>query len=132
MFDNTNVATVRRGPLKGLRFIAALALLLASLAAPGQAQNNFNSGSTGADGTLSPTANQTLQVPASGVFNFTTVDVPAGVTITFTRNAQNTPVTILASGNVTIAGTLSVAGSAGTTTGVVGQGGPGAFNGGLG
>jgi len=51
-----------------------------------------------------------VQLPESGVFNFTTVNIPAGVTITFRRNSRNTPVTILASGNVTIAGTIDVSG----------------------
>jgi hypothetical protein len=73
----------------------------------------FNSGSTGADGALNPAANTTLALPASGVFNYTTVTIPAGVTVT--PNAGNTPVTILASGNVTIAGTIDVSGSAAGT-----------------
>ena len=64
----------------------------------------FNSGSTGTDGVFSPTANVTLALSADGVFNFTTVNIPSGVTVTFTPNAANTPVTILASGSVTIDG----------------------------
>ena len=63
----------------------------------------FNSGSTGADGPFSPTATTTLTLPPSGVFNFTTVNIPSSVTVRFTKNAANTPVTILASGDVTIA-----------------------------
>jgi hypothetical protein len=103
----------------------------------------FNSGSTGADGAFSPAINTTLPLPPNGVFNFTTVNIPAGVTVTFTRNAANTPVVILASGNVTIAGTLSVNGnsspSAGTygdgnqaDDGLPGLGGPGGYDGGRG
>jgi len=107
------------------------AILLAGRAVPTRAQNNFNSGSTGADGAFSPTGNQTLQVPPSGVFNFTTINVPAGATITFTRNALNTPVTILASGTVTIAGSLVVSGQPGAN-GPGGLGGPGGFDGGIG
>jgi hypothetical protein len=98
-----------------------------------QAQATFNSGSTGADGAFSPTSSQSIQVPAGGVFNFLTVNIPSGVTITFTRNAANTPVTILASGNVTIAGTISVAGqNVGSSVNNGGLGGPGGFNGGQG
>jgi hypothetical protein len=73
----------------------------------------FTSGSTGADGAFSPTANTTVTLPASGVFNYTTVNIPAGVTVKFTKNATNTPVTILATGNVTIVGTIDIRGSSG-------------------
>jgi hypothetical protein len=100
----------------------------------------FNSGSTGADGAFSPTANTTLTLPPNGVFNYTTVNIPAGVTVKFTRNAANTPVTILATGNVTITGTIDIRGAAGVTTaaGITavgttgGAGGPGGFDGGNG
>ena len=99
----------------------------------------FNSGSTGADGPFSPTATTTLTLPSSGAFNFTTVNIPSGVTVRFTKNAANTPVTILASGDVTIAGTIDVSGSPGgigssqtllAPSG--GSGGPGGFSGGSG
>lgn len=100
----------------------------------------FNSGSTGADGAFSPTANATLALPPDGAFNFTTINIPAGVTVRFTRNTANTPVTLLASGNVTIAGTIDVSGGpsgapiANTTslTFNAGAGGPGGFDGGAG
>ncbi len=99
----------------------------------------FSSGSTGADGAFAPTASTMLTLPPSGAFNFTTVTIPAGVTVTFTKNAANTPVTLLASGTVTVAGTISVngtTGAAGTTTGPLfnpgAPGGPGGFMGGQG
>ncbi|MEK6618595.1 MAG: hypothetical protein AABY90_07870, partial [Nitrospirota bacterium] len=99
----------------------------------------FSSGSTGADGAFAPTANTILTLPPNGVFNYATVDVPAGVTVTFQRNAANTPVTILATGNVTIAGTISVNGTKGTDGATSGPsfnpgalGGPGGFTGGQG
>jgi len=69
----------------------------------------FSSGSTGADGTFAPTQNTALALPANGIFNFTTVNIPAGVTVTFQNNGTNTPVTILATGDVTIAGTIALA-----------------------
>lgn len=106
--------------------------------APVSAQT-FNSGSTGADGAFSPTTNTTLALPASGVFNFTTINVPSGVTLRFTRNTSNTPVTLLASGDVTIAGTIDVGGARGgdgafatILASNAGPGGPGAFDGGAG
>jgi hypothetical protein len=91
----------------------------------------FDSGSTGADGALNPTSNTVIQLPASGVLNYTTVNIPTGVTVTFTGNASNTPVTMLATGDVTIAGTISVNGT--NASGMyAGKGGPGGFDGGLG
>lgn len=103
----------------------------------------FNSGSTGADGAFSPSVNTTLQLPPNGVFNFTTVNIPTGITVKFLKNSANTPVTILASGNVTVAGTIDVSGGAAAASGAAGDGnlgddgqpgigGPGGFNGGFG
>lgn len=109
-----------------------------ALAATFAGAAGFNSGSTGADGPFNPTANTTLTMPANGVFNFTTVNIPAGVTVTFTKNAANTPVIWLATGNVTIAGTVDVRGknSATADTTEVGSlggiGGPGGYDGGRG
>jgi hypothetical protein len=103
----------------------------------------FESGSTGADGEFKPTVNTVLEVPPSGVFNFTTVDIPAGVTVTFKKNATNTPVVVLASGNVTVAGALNLSGGSSTPVGAAGNGnlgddgipgagGPGGYDGGRG
>ena len=129
---------------------AALSLLLAlGIAALASAQT-FTSGSTGADGVFNPpttvpagtTVNgstYTVPLPASGTFNFTTITIASGTTVKFARNAKNTPVTLLASGDVTIAGTIDLNGSAGaayqTTTATYstgGKGGPGGYDGGSG
>ena len=103
--------------------------------APLMAQT-FVSGSTGADGPMpicSPApCTTTLQLPPSGIFNFTTVNIPAGVTVKFLRNEGNTPVTILATGDVSISsGSIDVTGSA-AVSGVPGRGGPGGFDGAMG
>ncbi len=93
----------------------------------------FSSGSTGTDGPLVVSSNTTLALPPDGVFNFTTVDIQAGATLTFTPNAANTPVTILATGEVTVAGTIALDGTTGGRgLNSAGVGGPGGFNGGLG
>src|SRR5712692_6261595 len=119
--------TLKRVRVAVLGFV----LCMAWTPAPARAQlNNFSSGSTGADGAFSPTTSQTIQVPESGVFNFTTINIPTGVTITYTRNSKNTPVTILATGDVTIVGTISVAGAGGLSNGGGGRGGPGGYDGG--
>lgn len=116
--------------LRATRTALGIALLLALSALSVQAQGNFQSGSTGADGAFNPTTTQTIAVPESGVFNFTTVTIPSGVTITFTSNSNNTPLTILASGDVVISGTINITGKAANTNGTGGLGGPGGFAGG--
>ena len=121
---------------KALNMIWVLALL------PGLAQA-FNSGSTGVDGDFNPTANIKLPLPVDGVFNFKSVNIPANVTVTFARNAANTPVTILVQSDATIAGTIDVSGQNSADTGSAGDGnladdgipalgGPGGFDGGAG
>jgi hypothetical protein len=116
----------------------ALCGALAATTGPVRAQT-FNSGSTGADGAFSLTTNTTLALPATGLFNFTTVTIPSGVTVRFTRNAANTAVRFLATGNVSIAGTIDIsATSGGNVVGGTflgsnaGTGGPGGFDGGNG
>jgi len=111
--------------------LAAVLLTLLCAASNALAQSTYSSGSTGADGPFAPTANQTITVPDSGVFNFTTVKIPQDVTIRFLRNSKNKPVTILASGDVTIAGAIVVDGGTAAGSGA-GQGGPGGFDGGTG
>lgn len=115
--------------------------LLALPAAPIFAQT-FSSGSTGADGPFNPptsvpagtTVNgstYTVPLAATGIYNFTTITVPSGVTVTFVRNASNSPVILLATGNVTIAGIIDVSGAPGSSF-QPGRGGPGGFDGGVG
>jgi hypothetical protein len=106
----------------------------------------FNSGSTGADGALEPplgTTEVNVQLPASGVLNYTTVKIQAGTTVRFLRNTSNTPAVLLASGDVIIDGVIDVSGTDGAAAGlagdgnriddgVPGKGGPGGFDGGYG
>ncbi len=105
--------------------------LISLISAYASVAAGFNSGSTGADGAFNPTTNTELQVPADGIFNFTTVDIPAGVIVTFKKNAANTPVYILAAGDVTIAGIININGA--DANGIYpGKGGSGGFDGGTG
>jgi hypothetical protein len=70
-----------------------------------------------------------------GIWNFTTIDVPAGVSVYFVRNTGNTPIRWLASGHVNIEGSLRLDGQNGFASelgGVTSIGGPGGFDGGLG
>ncbi len=77
---------------------------------------------------------QQVTLPSDGILNFNNVTVPAGVTITFARNNDNTPVRIFAKGDVLINGTINVAGGngGGAGNGSPGIGGPGGYNGGRG
>ena len=123
--------------------LSAKALLAGSLMSLVSVSFAFESGSTGIDGAFSPQVDTTLQLPEDGIFNFTSVTIPNSVTVRFEPNTTNTPVVILASGDVTINGSIDVSGTNGADTGafgdgnigddgIPGQGGPGGFNGGLG
>lgn len=112
---------------RGLCFILATLIILFCHSA----SYGFSSGSTGSLGALNPTASIEITLPGNGILNYTTVTIPAGVTVTFKTNAANTPVYMLATGNVTIAGTINVSGGHGSGV-IPGKGGPGGFDGGLG
>lgn len=93
----------------------------------------FDSGSDGSYGPINITTYTVLQVPDDGIFNATTVYVapyPAG--LVFIKNSRNTPVYILATGDVTIEGGIGVDGepSPGGGSSAGGPGGPGGFDGG--
>src|SRR5262245_29243172 len=94
-------------------------------------------------GTIAGSRSLQIPLPADGVMVFNSVNLaprPAdsgALTVSFIRNAANTPVTLLVSGNVTIAAgtTLALGGEGGvaassTVLGRGGLGGPGAFRGG--
>lgn len=137
MVERTWVHRTRSRSVTTLAIAAGLVFL--SFGSPAALAQTFNSGSTGVDGTFNPTTSTTLTLPPDGVFNFTTINIPAGVTVTFARNTVNTPVTMLASGNITIAGTIDVSGSPGAVgsvgtnlAGDAGVGGAGGFDGGTG
>lgn len=114
--------------------LAILTLLFVAPSARGQV---YDSGSTGVLGALTPTENTTVLLPPGGVLHYTVVDIPSGVTVTFQRNAQNTPVYLLATGDVMISGKIDVAGKATGSavnrwwvTQLGGLGGPGGGDGG--
>jgi hypothetical protein len=91
----------------------------------------FNSGSDGSYGPLAVTNDTTLPMPPDGIFHCTTINVAAGATLRFNKNALNTPVYLLATGDVVITGAIDVSGTAATNnTRILGRGGPGGFDGG--
>jgi len=108
---------------------ASFVVALVAGVAPCALAQSFSSGSTGADGALSVTTgtcSTTVQLPASGILNYTTVNVASGCDLFFSPNVTNTPVTMLATGAVTIAGYVYVSAPNAST----GAPGPGGFYGG--
>jgi hypothetical protein len=89
----------------------------------------FSSGSNGSYGPMNITKDTQLQLPPDGIFHCTTITVAAGATLWFKRNDLNTPVYLLARGDVNIAGTVDVSAEASTAS-TPGRGGPGGFDGG--
>ncbi|MBN1476136.1 hypothetical protein JXA47_05235 [Candidatus Sumerlaeota bacterium] len=119
------------------RFLS-LITLGAALAMPSAAQ--FDSGSTGVDGPLDIQTNTVLPVQEDGVHHYTTINVANGATLSFSPNSLNTPVIFLASGDVTIDGTVNLNGQTGrlwndpqgALPGSEAQPGPGGYPGGIG
>lgn len=105
--------------------LAALALL----ASPRLPAATFSAGSDGSYGALTITNNTVLPVPSNGVFHCTTITIGEGATLSFTPNELNTPVYLLAQGDVVILGAIDVGGQ---NYNVGGRGGPGGFAGGMG
>ena len=105
-----------------------IALGLLFMSAAGWAQN-FTSGSDGSYGPLNITTDTTLDVPANGIFNCTTINVVVNKTLKFRRNDANTPVYLLATGDVSVSGRIDVSGGPGNNV-VGGTAGPGGFDGG--
>src|SRR5579864_5487963 len=106
-----------------------LMLLAAMMALTLNASAQFSSGSTGADGALdfsSVTAGSTVvfdptkftaapHVAGQNIFNFTTITIPANVTVVLSGQNLTGPVFWLAQGDVRINGTLTLSGQSGAT-----------------
>jgi len=117
MSQTSYLPSARRGVRKSVLAFAIAGALASPYAFA------FNSGSTGADGALAITVGTLeVQVPDSGVLNYTSINVAAGTTLKFRKNRLNTPVYILVSGNVTIAGTIDLRGEDGKHSGTYADG----------
>ena len=99
------------------RLWAVLILAVGSFTLPAGAQT-FDSTSDGSDGAYTPVASEVFDPVALGldldgdnVFQFTTVTIPAGVTVTLRADKLNmAPVFWLASGAIQIDGTIDLSG----------------------
>jgi hypothetical protein len=137
-------------PIKMIIMTLLLTALLAgtALAAPFESGSScsalfFNS-TTCRGAYVAPTPNSVIALPPSGILDYTTFTVPDGYTLSFIKNAANTPVIIRTSGNVVISGQVYVsAQTAPTDSGEAGNGnlgddgqpgtsGPGGYDGGRG
>ena len=120
---------------RSLSVVSVLVLLL-----PCTTFADFDSGSDGSDGAFAPKFDTVIDlslaataswdtpspVPGQGVydperwavvFKYTTIDIPLGVTVSFTNHPSGAPVIWLASGDVTIAGEVNVNGEEGAHSG---------------
>src|ERR1035441_10537930 len=126
----------RAGGVKLSSIIFCVTVLVAWLPARGRAQ--VNSGSNGSDGAFNPTTDTNINMASrlSGIYQYTSVNIPGNVTVTFTPNVNNTPVVWLVQSNCVIGGTVSVAGANcfyipyQNYSSVGGVGGPGGWGGG--
>ena len=109
-------------------FPTLLAVLLAGLL-PLAGRAQVASGSNGSDGAFNPTASVVIDMAdhPDGIYQYTSVNIPAGVTVSFLPNANNKPVVWLVQGSCTIGNGGYV-----HVNGVGNNGGPGGFRGGLG
>jgi hypothetical protein len=114
------------------KFLSLLLLMLSCLSANAQ----VNSGSNGSDGAFNPTGNVTINMAdhPDGIYHYTSVNIPSGVTVTFTPNANNTAVVWLVQGNCVVAGTIDLSGQNQLQPNyqMGGNGGPGGWGGGNG
>ncbi len=108
-----------------------LAAVVAVACASAQAQINVSS--DGIDGVLNPASSITINMAdhPNGIYQYSSVTISNGVTVSFTPNANNTPVYWLVQSNVIINGTVNLSGQ-NANGGQGGLGGPGGGAGGSG
>lgn len=82
-------------------------LLLSILTTPAIA---FDGGSTGSDGAFAPVSSTTIVLPPDGILNFTTMNIPSGVTVRIASNLSNSPAFILVQGDAVIDGIIDISG----------------------
>src|SRR5665213_3242804 len=109
-----------------------LQMMFAVLVCAG-ARAQVNSGSNGSDGAFDPATNTVINMAdhPNGIYQYTSVTISNGVTVTFIPNTANTPVVWLVQSNCVINGTVTLDGGGGIGA-QGGIGGVGGFSGGNG
>jgi hypothetical protein len=77
----------------------------------------FDSGSTGVNGAFAPVSDTSIVLPPNGILNFTTMNIPSGVTVRISSNLANTPAYILVQGDAVIDGVIDLSGIDGESVG---------------
>jgi hypothetical protein len=115
-------------------FHVARCAFLAMVLWPALMRAQVNTGSNGSDGALNPTGNTVINMAShpDGIYQYTSVNIPANVIVTFTPNVKNTPVVWLVQGNCSISGTVDISGQDAPGSVQPGFGGPGGGRGGNG
>src|ERR1017187_10494799 len=122
------VRTRERKSMKQKLLKAIFAVLLIA-----NANAQVNSGSNGSDGAFNPTTNTVINMAnhPNGIYQYTSVNIPTNVTVTFIPNANNTPVTWLIQGSCVIDGIVDLSGKS-PTDNIGAIGGPSGWRGGNG
>jgi hypothetical protein len=116
--DNGSAGRLRRA----LLFSSALTFCVAATLTA----QSFPSGSTGADGALNITTPgvtifKAKPVAGGNVYNFTTINIAAGSTLKLSGSVFPLPLYFLATGAVTISGTIDLTGQSSVPAGTSGQ-----------
>jgi len=76
------------------KFFPPFCVVLASITLSISGWTQVNTGSDGHNGTLNPTTDLVIDMvdQADGIYQYTSVNIPAGVRVTFVPNARNAPV----------------------------------------
>jgi hypothetical protein len=92
---------------------------------------SINTGSDGHDGAFNPTTSTNINMAdhPDGIYQYSSVNIRSGVTVSFTPNANNTPVIWLVQSNCVIDGAIYIGGEPGNNR-KGGLGGPGGYRGG--
>jgi hypothetical protein len=110
--------------------VVALAIMLMNTSLRAQ----VNTSSDGSDGALIVLASTNIDMTGrpSGIYQYTCVYVTNGASVTFTPNADNTPVVWLVQSNVLVNGTVNLSATNLFSSATGSAGGPGGYRGGSG
>jgi hypothetical protein len=108
--------------------VSELATIFVAVLLPIVCAAQVNSGSNGSDGAFNPTTNTVINMAdhPTGIYQYTSVNIPSGIIVSFIPNANNSPVTWLVQSNCICNGMIDLTGE------YNGGGRPGGYQGGSG